>query len=336
MLAVVARLTQDGFESQSDGERELRLPPPLQSPPRSNPRATTILTSKLKPPGPFDRVLGSSAYASGVGERPKPKGSQVSFADDSAFKPRRARSDTRDAVSLVISAPRRRRSHAEGPRRRLRAREHRRAPEDAVRPLVPPRLSFSPAVAQLCAVLTDALSSPSSQLARFQVEARPRAHERREPHPRHRPTRVETRIRVERSIPPRGVAPSTRPRRGSSETPAGRFRDAPSDETFSEATVASASAEPSLVEKRAPAKRAKLAPARAPARARPRACPRLRPRAKRRRRLGHPRASLGSQGRGNLFQARSRVGDLEPHVGRRAQRASRDGPHGVETRDRES
>ena len=215
MLAVVARLTQDGFESQSHGERELRLPPPLQSPPRYTPRATTILTSKLKPPAPFDRVLGSSAHASGVGERPKPKGSQVSFADDSAFKPRRARSDT-PATPFPSSSPRRADDEAT-PRVLAAAFALESIAERLKTRCVPsfPRVSsLSPAVAQLCAVLTDARSSPSSpQPARFPVEARPRAHERRKPHPRHRPSRVETqtKTRAEPFLPPRGVAPPRDP-----------------------------------------------------------------------------------------------------------------------------
>jgi hypothetical protein len=266
MLAVVARLTQDGFESQSDGERELRLPPPLQSPPRSTPRATTILTSKLKPPGPFNRVLGSSAYASGVGERPKPKGSQVSFADDSAFKPRRARSDT-PATPFPSSSPRRADDEAtprvlaaafalESIAERLKTRCVLSFPR--VSPCLPPSHS--------CAPFSPTLALPPPRRSPRGSKSKPA------------PARTNDENRTPDTVPP-ASKPKQKPAPNPPSLPAASpLRATPSrqlqnrrrpfsrralDETSSEATVASA--KPSLVDKRAPAKRAKLAPARAPA-----------------------------------------------------------------------
>ena len=336
MLAVVARLTQDGFESQSDGERELRLPPPLQSPPRSTPRATTILTSKLKPPGPFDRVLGSSAYASGVGERPKPKGSQVSFADDSAFKPRRARSDT-PVTPFPSSSPRRGDDEAT-PRVLAAAFALESIAERLKMRCVPSFLRVSPSLppSHSCAPFSRTLSLPPPRSSRGS-KSKPA------------PARTNDENRTPDTVPPASKpesesnVPSPPAASPFHATPSRQLRNPRRpfsrralDETFSEATVASASAEPSLVEKRAPAKRAKTR-----SRTRPRARVRARARVFARGRSGVEGSVIrarrwGLEGRGNLFQARSRVGDLEPHVGRRAQRASRDGPHGVETRDRES
>ena len=192
------------------------------------------------------------------------------------------------------SSPRRGdgRSHAEGPRRRLRAREHRRAPEDAVRPLVPPRLSFSPAVAQLCAVLTDARSSPPRSSRGSKSKPAPRARTTRTApptpsHPRRNPN-------PSRTFPPPRRRPSKRPRRAAQKPPPAVSRRRPRRNLLrghrrkrQRRTVSGGEAR---------AREASETRSRTrPPRARPRACPRLRPRAKRRRRLGHPRASLGSR-----------------------------------------
>ena len=267
MLAVVARLTQDGFESQSDGERELRLPPPLQSPPRSTPRATTILTSKLKPPGPFDRVLGSSAYASGVGERPKPKGSQVSFADDSAFKPRRARSDT-PVTPFPSSSPRRGDDEAT-PRVLAAAFALESIAERLKMRCVPSFLRVSPSLppSHSCAPFSRTLSLPPPRSSRGSKSKPAPARtndENRTPDtvPSASKPESESNVPSHPAASPFQAIPSRQLR-----NPRRPFSRRALDETFSEATVASASAEPSLVEKRDPAKRAKLAPARAPARA---------------------------------------------------------------------
>ena len=329
MLAVVARLTQDGFESQSDGERELRLPPPLQSPPRSTPRATTILTSKLKPPGPFDRVLGSSAYASGVGERPKPKGSQVSFADDSAFKPRRARSDT-PVTPFPSSSPRRGDDEAT-PRVLAAAFALESIAERLKMRCVPSFLRVSPSLppSHSCA--------PFSRRSLFPLLAA-RAVPSRSPPPRARTTRTAppTPSHPRRNpnpsrtfLPPRGVALPRDPVEAAPKPPPAVFATRPRRNLLrghrrkrQRRTVSGGEAR-----------------ARQASETRSRTRPGVRVRA--RGRSGVEGSVIrarrwGLEGRGNLFQARSRVGDLEPHVGRRAQRASRDGPHGVETRDRES
>ena len=161
---------------------------------------------------------------------------------------------------------------------------------------VPSFLRVSPSLppSHSCAPFSRTLSLPPPRSSRVPSRSPPpRARTTRTApptpsHPRRNPNPSRT------FHPPPRRRPSTRPRRGSSETPAGRFRDAPSTKP-SPRPPSQAPAPNRLWWRSARPRSEQNSLPHAPPRARPRACPRLRPRAKRRRRLGHPRASLGSR-----------------------------------------